>query len=327
MRALVTGATGFLGGRLARRLKELGHPVTAFGRHAGKGAALERDGIRFVAGDLSDGAAVARAAVGQELVFHCGARSSPWGTYREFHDANVLGTRHVLEAAREGARVIHVSSPSIYVDGGRDRLGISESEPLPKRSVNLYARTKRMAEDLVDEAHRAGRPVITIRPQAIFGPGDTTVFPRIIKVAQRGVFPVIGDERNIVDITYVDNVVDALVLCASSPRSTLGRKYNITNGEPRESYPLIDEVLSRLGIRYRKRHIPFALAYAISAALEAAHRVVPGEPLLTRYSVSVLACSRTLDISAARADLGYNPRIPLEEGLSNFVAWWKENDG
>jgi nucleoside-diphosphate-sugar epimerase len=328
-RALVTGATGFLGAALALRLHKLGYDVTGLGRDLYRGRALAAEGPRFVSCDLGDYPAVAAAAAGHDWVFHCAALSSPWGNYEEFHQANVVATQHVVAAAREAgaARLIHVSTPSIYIDHQRDRLDIREDEPLPATSINHYAATKLLAEAIVDEASARGLPVITLRPQGIFGPGDRNIFPRLIRVARRGRIPVIGSGHNVIDVTYVDNVVDALVACMESPPATLGKKYNITNGEPVGNYDFIERMLTAVGVRYRRLPVPFAVAFHAAHALELVYArpaLRRYEPPLTRYSVTVLGRSRTLDIAAARAELGYHPRIGLDEGIARFARWWKE---
>lgn len=326
MKALVTGATGFLGRALALRLHARGAQVTVLGRNPASLAELERKGLRPVRADLADGAAVREACQGQELVFHAGALSSAWGPADEFFRANVLGTRHVIagcEAARV-RRLVHVSTPSIYF-GFESRLNVREDAPLPARSVNEYARTKLLAETEVDRAFERGLPVVSIRPRAIFGEGDNAILPRLISRLQTGRLRVIGDGQNITDLTYVENVVDALLLCAEAPETVLGRKYNITNGQPLPLWGLIRQVCDALGYEFPRRSLSFRAAMRLAGALETVCRVLPGqpEPLLTRYMVGVLAKSTTLDISAARRDLGYEPRIPVEEGFQRFVRWWR----
>ncbi|RLT42089.1 MAG: NAD-dependent epimerase/dehydratase family protein [Chloroflexi bacterium] len=221
-------------------------------------------------------------------------------------------------------RLVHVSTPSIYF--GLDSLvNVREDAPLPTRPVNEYARTKLLAEAAVDRAFARGLPVITIRPRAIFGPGDTTILPRLIARLQKGRLPIIGDGRNLSDMTYVENVVDALLLCAASPTATLGKKYNITNGEPTPLWPLIEKLCAALGYEYPRRHVPYRVADGAAALLEVVYRLLPGqpEPPLTRYSVALLAKNATLDISAARQELNYQPRVSVAEGLRRFVAWWQ----
>jgi len=266
------------------------------------------------------------ACHGQAVVFHVGALAAPWGKQRDFYDSNVLGTQNVIAGCEAAGveRLVHVSTPSIYF--GLDSMtDVREDAPLPARPVNEYARTKLLAEAAVDGAFARGLPVITIRPRAIFGPGDTTILPRLIARLQTGRLPIIGDGQNVIDMTYVENVVDALLLCAASPAATLGKKYNITNGEPTALWPLIEKLCAALGYEYPQRHIPYPVADGAAALLEVVYRLLPGqpEPPLTRYSVALLAKNTTLDISAARRELGYQPRISIEEGFRRFVEWWQ----
>jgi nucleoside-diphosphate-sugar epimerase len=138
--------------------------------------------------------------------------------------------------------------------------------------------------------------------------------------------PIIGDGQNIADLTYVENVVDALLLCAESPASTLGQKYNITNGEPVRLWDMVRKLAEAVGYPQPTRHVSYKVADALACALEIVYRLIPGqpEPPLTRYSVGVLANSTTLDISAARRNLGYQPRVSIDEGFQKFITWWKE---
>jgi nucleoside-diphosphate-sugar epimerase len=330
MKALVTGATGFLGGRLTARLVRLGWSVTAVGRNETAGASLTRQGVCFVRADLSDETAVSSACRGQDAVFHCGALSSPWGRYREYYGSNVLGTRHVIAGClrHDVGRMIHVSTPTVYFDYTH-RLQIPESGPLPDRPANAYAATKRLAEREVERAAAAGLPVVTVRPRALFGPGDTTILPRLIRAnAARGI-PLIGGGRIEVDFTYIDNAVDALLLCAAAPTAAIGRTYNITNGEPALLVDVLQRLFDKLGVPMRGRPVSYSLVYGAAGLLELIARLVPGcpEPLLTRYTAGVLGRSQTLDITAARRELGYVPRVKLEEGLDAFAAWWNEHGG
>src|SRR4051812_34802692 len=165
MRALITGATGFVGGALARRLHELGWQVVGLGRNKEAGKRLEAEGITFLRCDLADAEAVSAACRGQEIVFHCAALSAPWGRDADFTTANVLATQNVLGACQEYnvGRLIHLSTPSIYFSlRGQmaERLNVAEDAALPSHPANAYVRSKRMAEQLVDQAARDGLPVI-----------------------------------------------------------------------------------------------------------------------------------------------------------------------
>jgi nucleoside-diphosphate-sugar epimerase len=322
MKALITGGTGFLGGKLARRLHGMGWDVTVLGRNPAALGETQARGIKAIRTNLEDSAAIIAACKGQEIVFHCGALSAPWGKPGDFYAANVLGTANIIHACMDANvhRLVHVSTPSIYFRF-RPRLNVREDAELPK-PVNEYARTKRLAEERIDRAYTDGLPVITIRPRAIFGPGDTSILPRLIQRLETGRIPIIGDGKNVTDLTYVENAVDALILCAGSPLSTLGKKYNITNGEPIRLWPVIERVCEALHLSYPKHKVPYQVAHYIAWMLEWIYRFLPGqpEPPFTRYSVFVIAQSATLDITAARRELGYRPRVSVEQGLEEFIA-------
>lgn len=326
MKAFVSGATGFLGGRLARRLIADGFSeVTGGGRDPEAGAALEREGVRFLRGDLADPELGRAAAKGQTFIFHCAALSSPWGKRAAFERANVAATESLLAgcAASPPARFIHVSTPSIYFDF-RDRVDIKESEPLPAKMVNHYAATKLLAEERVLAASDQGLPAVILRPRGIFGPGDTALFPRLLRAHHQGRLFQLAGRDPLVDLSYVDNVIDALCLCREAPERALGRAYNITNGEPVRLYALLRQVLGELDPPPRLKSMPYRAAAALAAGLEMFGALTGREPALTRYTLGLLAFDQTLDISAAREDLGYQPEVSMAQGVENFVSWWRE---
>jgi nucleoside-diphosphate-sugar epimerase len=326
LNVLVTGATGFLGQKLAYRLLSLGFNVTGIGRNAEIGKQLTEKGITFEAAALENQERIIELCRNQDYVFHSGALSSPWGKYEEFYSANVIGTKNVIEGCKKWKvkRLIHVSTPSLYFyyDERRD---VKETDPLPEKFVNHYAKTKYLAEIEIDKAFQEGLPTITIRPRAIFGPGDNAILPRLIRVCEKGVFPKIGNGDVEIDLTYVENVVDALLLCLSSEESTLGAKYNITNGVRVNLYDMIDDVMGQLNKTTKFRNISTKKAFFIARLLEYSSTFCLGgkEPLLTRYTVSVLSQSQTLSIEKARRELGYRPAISIEDGTKKFVEWWK----
>jgi nucleoside-diphosphate-sugar epimerase len=325
----VTGATGFLGGRTVEMLIEAGHRVLALGRNPKAGARLTALGAEFIQGDLGDRALLARSVPKGAYIIHCAALSSPWGTHEEFYQANVIGTRNIATVAleQETSRFVHISTPSIYVEKKSKEL-IRESDPLPSSMINLYAETKLQAEKEIDLCVARGLPAITLRPQGIFGPHDQTILPRLVRVAQKGFIPVIGKESVRIDLTYVDNVVQAIFDAIEAKPEAIGKKYNITNGQPVEQLSTLKSLLGSLGYRVKEKKISLGTAWNIAGALEGTYRLLPlsGEPVLTRYSVCTLAFTRTLSIEAAHEDLGYTPKISVEEGLKRTIQQYqKEN--
>ena len=327
MNVLVTGGTGFLGQHLALKLLQLGYTVSVMGRNKTIGCQLEEQGIRFIQADLADATNVIEACDGQVLVFHCGALSAPWGRKQDFYNTNVLGTRNVIQGCQKFGinRLVHVSSPSIYFDR-QDRFNIDEDSPLPLKPINDYARTKQLAEVEIDHAFQKGLPVITIRPRAIFGPGDQTILPRLILANQRLGIPFINQGQALIDVTYVENVVDALLCCIDSPENTLGKKYNISNGTPITLIALMENLFQKLGQKLRPIPVSYTVAYGLATLLEVFSKTLlfGQEPLFTRYGIGVLAKSQTLNINRACEELGYYPRISIDEGLQHFAGWWRQ---
>jgi nucleoside-diphosphate-sugar epimerase len=329
MRVLITGGTGFLGRHCAVRLQRQGHVVSILGRNDRIGAELQKRGIRYLKADLIDAPKVIEACRDQDQVIHSGGLASPWGKYAAFYQANVEGTRNILQGCKTFGvhRLVHLSTPSLYFDY-HHRLGIKETDPLPKPAT-AYAATKLLADELVEKAFAEGLPSIRLRPRAIFGPGDQAVLVRVLEAAKKGVVPLVGGGTSQVDLTYIDNVVDSVVLAMVAPATALGKVYNITNGEPQTMREMIARLSSALGQEIKVRPMPFGVAYGLATAMELFSKVFrpSHEPPLTRYAVGLMARSQTLDISAARRDLGYTPQVKLDEGIRRFARWWQKKDG
>lgn len=322
MRLLVTGATGFLGRRIVARVAAAGHEVVATGRNVERGRALASVGVEFREAELSQRGDVVGLCESIDVVVHSAALSSPWGPYADFHRANVRSTELLLEEARrtDVQRFVHVSTPGLHARP-RHQYAIREDAPLPRRPANHYIATKRIAEDRVKAS---GLPYIILRPRGLFGPEDTSVIPRLVRALETGRLPLIGDGDNLADLTYVDNAADAVNHAIAAHKNTCGT-YHITNGEPVRLWDTIFLLADELGLPRPSRRVSFPTAYFAAAALELRARLTPGrpEPFLTRYTVSLLACSTTLDISAAVRELGYRPRVSMDEGIEHFLRWWR----
>ena len=324
---VVSGATGFLGGRLVEILLEMNVPVIALGRDEKKGAQLLNKGAQFICVPLSDEQLLSESIPEHAFIIHCAALSTPWGKYKDFFESNVLGTKNLAKVARKknAKRFVHVSTPSIYSKFG-SQFNISENDPLPKKSINDYAKTKLLAEHEIDRETSSGLMAITLRPQGIFGPKDPSIFPRLIRVAKKGFIPLIGTERVFTDLTYVDNVCAAIICAINAESAHIGKKYNITNGTPVEQKVALASVLNRLGFSVREKKIPFLAAFILSKSLEFFYQVfrLKNEPILTLYSVYTLAFSRTLNIDAAKKDLNYSPKVTVEEGIESYIKWYNQ---
>ncbi len=321
--ALVTGGTGFLGRKLVERLLASGRSVTVLARTPVP--ELEKRGVRFVRAALTDAVAVREACRGVETVFHVAARVGVWGPYQEFHATNVLGTRAVLAACRAHGvrRLVHTSTPSV-VYNGRDLAGADESLPLATRCPSPYPVTKALAEQEVRAAASDGFRTVALRPHLIWGVGDPHLVPRVLARARAGRLRIVGEGTNRVDMVHVDNAVDAHLLAerALIAGGVNGRAYFITNGEPVILWEWINGLLVALGQPAVTKRIPLPAARAVGAVFETAWRLLRlrGEPPMTRFVASELAKDHWFDLSAARRDLGFEPRVSMAQGTAELIA-------
>ena len=319
MHVLVTGGTGFLGRSVAWMLLARGDTVWLMGRNFTEAQGLVAAGAIPLTVDLRDPAAVMAACAGKEIVYHIGAKSEPWGKRADFFAINVGGAEAVIAGCRQHGvrRLVYVSSPSAVFDG-HDQLNATEAAPYPRRFASVYSLTKKLGEDRVN-ATRDRLQTVIVRPKAIFGPGDRALLPRLIAAARAGRLPQIGDGRNRVDLTYVENVAHALIL-AGSAEAAVGHTYTITNAAHPLLWEVIGQALTQLRLPTRLRRIPLGAALAVAGALEGIAAVTGREPTLTRYSATILARTQTYDISAAKRDLNYAPIVSLSDGIARTFA-------
>ncbi|WEN16358.1 NAD-dependent epimerase/dehydratase family protein [Rhodanobacter sp. AS-Z3] len=327
-RILVTGASGFIGSHVARHLHALGHQVLANGRNRARLEAIATAGLSVRPGDLlSD--RLSTLIDGAEVIVHCAALSSPWGPREDFMTANVEATQRLLDAARQCAvqRFVHFSSPSIYFRLA-DQWNTPEAFKPPRRWINAYAESKWLGEQCVRKAASAGLSAVVLRPRAVFGEGDRAIFPRLLALAERGWFPRIGNGEALIDVTYVANVAAAVEACLQPVAPVDGRAFNITNGEPMAVRELLLQLFTALDLKVSMIPLPRRLAVALGTMAELVANRLPGhpEPRLSRYGVGVLGFSQTLDISAARTQLGYTPTVSVADGIQRFARWWRSHE-
>lgn len=323
---LVTGGGGFLGGALAAMLTEQGAAVRSFSRSRHR--RLERLRIEQFRGDLGDPGALLNACRGVDIVFHVAAKTGVWGAYRDFHRTNVTGTQNVIAACRSAGvqRLVYTSSPSVIFNG-RDMEGIDESVPYPARYLAHYPRTKALAEQLVRRAGERDLRTIVLRPHLIWGPGDNHLVPRIIHRARR--LRKVGQGRNKVDTTYVDNAAYAHILAArklGERPSLSGRVYFISQGEPVPLWDMVNAILAAADLPPVERVVAPQTARRLGALLEWIYRSLqlPGEPPMTRFVAEELATAHWFDLSAAREDLDYRPLVSTREGLERLRRWLQQ---
>ncbi|MBD9699964.1 NAD(P)-dependent oxidoreductase [Flavimobilis sp. GY10621] len=308
MRVAVTGASGFVGGAVARALATDGHDVRTFSRrpaHVGT----------WRVWDLADGALADPPEV--DAVVHVGAAVADGGKRAAAARINVDGTRAVRETFR-GARMIHVSSASVY-DPRVPTVAGREDTPLPGRHLNAYGATKAAAERYLAGTDLG--PVLVLRPHAVYGPGDTTLLPRVEGLVRRGRVPLVGDGSALHSFTHVDTFVEAVR--AGLARDVTG-VVNVADAEPWPLRRAVLELLGRRGHRgpdggpLRVAEVPPRLAYALAAALDGAAAFGLPRSRLSRYALSHLAVERTLDLTRLRTWLGVEPPATTLEGAETW---------
>ena len=321
----ITGASGFIGGKIAERLLAEGRCVRVLARRPLP--VLEKLGAEIIAGDLENQAALRRGCEGAATVFHVAGRVGVWGPAADFVRVNVHGTFNVVFACRAAGvrRLVYTSSPSV-VYNGKDLAGVNESAPLCKAAPCAYPTSKAAAERIVTGANGQELTTVSLRPHLVWGPSDQNVVPRVLALSKKGRLKIIGSGLNKVDVTHIANVVDAHLLAERAAAAVVGGKaYFITNGEPVVLWDWINELLCGLGRPKITKRVSLNTAYAVGGVLEALWRVLPlkGEPPMTRFVAKEMATDHWFDITAARHDFGYSPRISMAAGTAALITHLK----
>ena len=338
--AFITGASGFIGGKIAERLLAEGRNVRVLARRPLPH--LAQLGAEVIAGDLGDIAALRRGCAGAGTVFHVAGRVGVWGPMADFLRVNVEGTRAVIAACRESAvpRLVYTSSPSVVYNGG-NLSGVDESAPLCTQAPSAYPVSKAAAEKLVSEANSKTLATVSLRPHLVWGPGDKNLIPRVLASARQDRLKIIGSGQNKVDVTHITNVVDAHLLAESAlAKSNLigystseakavgGKAYFITNGEPVVLWDWINELLRGVGLPGISKHVSLNTACFAGGVLETLWRILPlkGEPPMTRFIAKEMATDHWFNISAATRDLGYQPRVSVSAGTAELLEYLRKKN-
>jgi nucleoside-diphosphate-sugar epimerase len=325
MRALVTGGGGFLGRAITEQLLARGDQVTILSR--GRYPEVEALGARGVQCDLTAPAGLVDVIAGHDVVFHVASKTGVWGPREQFMDINVGGTKNLLAACRQAgvSRFVYTSSPSATFDG-TDAENATEADcPYPDHFEADYPESKAAAEQLVLAADDEAMATTALRPHLIWGPRDPHIIPRLMQRRQQGRLARVGDGKNKVAITYIDNAAAAHLQAADAlvPGSAnAGKAYFISDEAPVVLWEWIDQLLVDVGLSPVSRSVSVGLAHRLGAVLEWTWRLfrLSGEPPMTRFVAAELAASHWYDLGAARKDFGYHPVIEPREAMDRTIA-------
>lgn len=322
-KVLVTGATGFLGKFILKELTENNYEIVAFGRNETIGKALESKNIKFVKGNLYNLNDVKNAMENCDMVVHAGSLTTVWGKWKDFYDANVLGTKNILDACIEEniKKLVYISSGSVYA-GNEDKVSITEEYKFNKNNdLNFYIKSKIMAENLINsEKYKDKIYTNIIRPHGIIGKGDKCIVPRILEVNKKIGMPFFEKGNVLIDLVSAENVAFAIRLCLE--KDNLNNEiFNITNGQPKPFKNMAESLFSILKIKPKFFNANRDFFYGIGAFLEKMYKllnITSREPILTRYKLTTIAYSETFNIEKPKKLLGYYPKVSIEESFKNY---------
>jgi len=323
MRILITGATGFTGKALAKKLVSDGHDVVALDYKEGhKTDELRNCGVGVNIGSVVDASIVDKLMPGIEIVHHLAAAFREMKVADSYYDeVNVTGTRVVLEAALRERVGKFVYCSTCGVHGNCDDPPVAEDAPI--QPADYYQRTKYEAEPIVLDYAKKGLPATILRPAAIYGPGDPERFFMIFQRVAKGFFPMFGTGKTLYHPLYIDNLVDALILAMDSEKG-LGEAYLIADEEYVEIEDLVRRVARAMNTEVKIPHYPLMPVVALGYIVEKICKPFKITPPIFPRRVDWYRQNRAFDISKAKRELGYVPRVPLDEGLRRTYDWYRD---
>jgi len=318
---LVTGATGFTGGHLARTLVQRGHRVRALVRQPDKAQHLAPMGIDLVAGDITDAASVHRAAEGVAMIYHIAAVFRTAGHPQSYyHQVNVIGTKNVLDAARAHGvqRTLHCSTVGVH--GNVSQFPSDESAPY--NPGDIYQLTKLEGERLAQRAIADGQPVVIFRPAGIYGPGDIR-FLKLFRAIHKRRFCMFGSGEILYHFTYIDDLVEGIMLCGEHP-AALGNIYILGGNDYITLNEMTRIIAATLRVPPPRLHIPLWPLRAAAWMCESICTPLGIDPPLHKRRVEFFAKNRAFSSEKAKRELGYQPQIDFTEGVRRTAAWYFE---
>jgi nucleoside-diphosphate-sugar epimerase len=317
MQIFVTGASGFIGGVIAKNLSD-SHEIRAMSRSIRSDEIIRNLGGAPVRCEL--GSVKPEHLAGCEAIIHCAAFVKQWGTREEFWKTTVDGTAQILDAAKKAgvSRFIYIGTEAVLFHG-QHMHDLDESMPYPEHTPFLYPETKAAAEKLVLEANTSDFTTISIRPRFVWGPGDKTILPVVKEAIERGMYMWIDQGRAQIVTIHINNVVHAVNLVLTRGRG--GNAYFVTDNEPTTVREFLTALLKTQGMKTPNTSIPSSLARMLGIGIETIWKILrlKSEPPLTHFAAAMASSDCTIRIDKARAELGYAPVISIEQGLAELT--------
>lgn len=320
---VVTGPTGLLGSHIVEQLVAKGERVRALVRPTSDTSFLRQLGVELAIGDLQEVASLRQAVTGADLIYHCAARVSDWGPWRDFETETVHGTRNLVEAcqAARAGRILHISSISVYGHVKNPVNKLTEDSPLGQNlwMWDHYARSKILAEDEI----RKYADYTIVRPSWIYGPRDRVTIPRVAKAMRLGNAPLVGKGDNLLNIVYAGDVAEGAILAANYPQGK-GQAFNLCSEGEITQRKLVDTMCDALSVPRLTKQIPLFVAFQFAFMSEVFGKLFGKKtpPRVTRRAVYLIARPTQFSTQKARTQLGWQPHVGIDEGISRSLVWF-----
>jgi len=324
---LITGATGLVGSHVAERLSKLAIPTRALVRASSDITLLNQWGVQTVIGDMADADSLTQSVQKVTVIIHCAAKVGDWGPIEEYRQVNVVALETFLNAGRANGhlkRFVHVSSMGVYP--ARDHYGTDESEPPNATGIDGYTRTKMEAEQLVSKYIKEHNlPAVILRPGFIYGPRDRTVVPRILERLKNRQVKFLGTGEQLCNNTYVGNLVDAIFLTIDHD-DVIGEIFNIRDGRSVNKREFLNSIAQLAGYPLPVKSVPIPVAKAAANVMEGLWKLLGMKeaPFVSSATIKFLGYNLDYSINKAQRQLGYNPQVDFQDGMTKTINWFRE---
>lgn len=328
MAVLISGASGFLGGALARALVQKGQKVRVLARKTSNLIDLEDLPVEIAYGSLEDKTSLIPAFNGIEVVYHCAALSTDWGQWEAFYKANVLGVQNLLDAAKgtEGIkRFVHISTTDVY---GYPVEACDESYPITDIGLP-YNRSKGLGEKAVWDCYKeTSLPITVIRPVTIYGPRSKDIVAEIAGLLRKRQMVFINHGQSHAGLLYIDNAVEGIIQAAASP-NTIGKAYNLRDESNENWRQYVEALADGIHTPHPWIHLPAGLALGLARTLEVLYSAlhIRSRPLLTRHAVYISFRDQGYSIRKAQQDFGFQSKVTFANGIDHTVVWLNSEEG